>query len=348
MSAMKRLVPVTILVTATGLAAACGAEEHEAASAAEQTVPPGDLYTVEAAARAAYLQASGAAMPWAEATLSTRLMGSVLEVRVREGDVVRSGDVLVRIDARDLEARSAQVDASIAQAEAVLREAHLHAERMRTLYAKEAAPKAQLDAAETALARAEASVAAARAGSAELDATRAYAQVRAPFAGVITSRFVDPGAFAAPGAPLLTIQDASRLRVSASIAPAAARELRRGDTITARIEGEIAVAVIEGVVPTPGANLYIVNAIVDNAGGAFMAGSAATLAVPQGEQSSIVVPVSALVREGDLTGVHVRTETGAELRWIRLGPVFGDSVEVLSGLRDGERVIVRARPVAGR
>jgi RND family efflux transporter MFP subunit len=340
MRAMTLLLPMAALMLA-----ACGADEPERVAEAAAASVAGERFTVHMAMRPSLLEATGVAAPWAESTLSTKLMGTVLEVGVQAGDNVRTGAVLVRIDARDLEAKSAQAAASLAQADAMLGEARLHAERMRTLYAQEAATRAQLDAAETGLARAEAAVAAARAGGAELDAVRTYAIVRAPFGGTITGRFVDPGAFAAPGAPLVTIQDASRLRISASIAPAAARELSRGDTVWASIEGIRAQAVIEGVVPAPGANVYTVNAVVDNAAGLHLPGSAATLSLPQGMRESLVIPVSALVREGDLTGVRIEVDGGTELRWVRAGAIQADSVEVLSGLRDGERVVVPSAPV---
>ena len=67
---------------------------------------------------------------------------------------------------------------------------------------------------ETGLERAEAGLQAARAGEAELEAAGAYAEIRAPFAGTVVRRSVDPGAFVAPGQPIATVQDASKLRVS--------------------------------------------------------------------------------------------------------------------------------------
>jgi RND family efflux transporter MFP subunit len=333
-----------VLIVAVALsAAACGGGGEDAESAALAAPADEVLYEVTLAPRAVSQSATGVAAPVAEATLSTRLMGTIMAVHVHEGDRVREGQPLLRIDARDLAAKESQVAAGRAEAEAVLREAELHAERMRALYADDAAPKAQLDAAETGLARARAAVQAAGAGAAELAAVRAYSVVAAPFAGTIVRRMVDPGSFASPGMPLLVIQDATRLRVSANVSPSAVRQLARGATIAAVIEGQLASAVVEGVVPAPGSSLYSVNAIVDNRDGLYIPGGAATLAIPGAARPAMVVPASAVVHRGSLTGVNIRTETGTELRWIRLGPVLGDSVEVSAGLREGERVIV---PVA--
>ncbi|HET9984542.1 MAG TPA: efflux RND transporter periplasmic adaptor subunit [Longimicrobiales bacterium] len=345
---MSAKIGAVLLATAALGSAACHGSAPPEATPAEAASPGSVVYVVKTAPRPAVLEAAGIAEPYARATLSTKLMGSVTEVRVKEGDAVVAGEPLLRIDARELAAKSAQADAGIAQAEAMRREAETHATRMRALYAEEAAPKAQLDAAETALARAEAGVRAARASGAELLAVSDYSVVRAPFAGTVTRRSVDPGAFAAPGAALLTVEDGSRLRIAVSAAPDAVRRLGRGDTVRARIEGEPALAVVEGVVPAAGGSLYRVNAVLPNPGGRFLPGSAASLLLPQGTRPTILVPAAAIAREGDLTGVRVRNASGDGVRWVRTGMAAGDSVEVLSGLRDGDQVLIPAAAGGGR
>ena len=286
------------------------------------------------------------AEPFQQATLSTKLMGTVVEVLVREGDLVSAGQPLVRIDARDLTAKAAQASASVADAEANHREALAQATRIRALYADSAATKAQLDAAETGLARAEAAIQATRAGAAELGAVTAYSVVRAPFAGVVTQRLVDVGAFAAPGAPLVTVQDVGRLRIVASTTPDAARSVKRGAAIDARIEGTRVRAIVEGVVPATAGNLYTVNAIVPNADRALLAGSTASLLLPLGRQQALLVPAAAVRHEGDLTGVMVRTADGAELRWVRVGRTVNGAVEVTSGLRRDDQIVVPSAAAA--
>lgn len=321
-----------------GLLAACGAPPPQV-SAGDVARRDGSVYAVHDTAMQGTFDAAGVAMPVRQATLSTKLMGTVIEVLVREGESVASGQPLVRIDARDLAAKGSQVAASMAAAEALHADAQLQAGRIRALYADSAATRAQLDAAETGLARAEAGLRAARAASAEMAAVTTYSVIRAPFAGQVTRRFVDPGAFAAPGAPMVTVQDASRLRITASVTPQVARSLRRGQVLGATIEGMPVRATVEGVVPAGAGNLYTVNALVANPGGAVLAGSTAIIAVPGGSRTSLVVPVHAITREGDLTGVMLRTDHGDELRWVRLGVVAGDVVEVIAGLRAGDRVV---------
>lgn len=325
---------------------ACGGGEPDP----EATVAMGARAAASVAVRdsviAAMVEAAGIAEPIQRATLSTRLMGAVTAVTVREGERVRAGQVVATIDARDIAARRAQVDAGIASADAVQRDAETQLARMRALYADSAATRVQLEAAETGLARAAAAVAAARAGAAELDAVGAYARIRAPFGGIVTRRFVDPGAFVAPGAPIVAVEDASRLRLRVTTTPAAAR-LTPGTAVRGTIEGAPVAAVIEGVVPASGA-VYSVNAVVDNAEGAFPAGGTATLGIPAGSRQALFIPAAALIPEGDLVGVRVAGAAGEELRWIRIGDRDGDMVEVLSGIRAGERVLVPPAGEGGR
>lgn len=322
------------------LLASCGGD-GSAPPPAVTSAPQGVELEISVAPRMSYLHAAGVAGPIAEATLSTRLMGSVTEVLVHEGDAVRAGQPLLRLDARDLNAQRARVEAGQVEAQAVLNEAQLHVQRMRALFADDAAPRAQLDAAETGYERALAGVASARASAAELAAIASYAEVRAPFAGTVVRRMVDPGSFAAPGAPLLVVQDTRRLRVTATASPDAVSGLARGAAITAVIEGEAVPATVEGVVPV-GAGLFAVNAIVENSAGLLPAAGAATLALPQAMRAIVLVPLRAVRRQGDLTGVLLLREDGVLTRWVRLGAVAGDSVEVVSGLQDGDRILVPA------
>lgn len=332
---VSRLLALALAVSAS--AVACR-DTPDAEGAAVPSAETAGAVTVRDTIIDVSIEAAGTAEPFAQATLSTKLMGTVLEVLVREGDAVPAGAPLLRLDARDLDARRAQVAAQLAEAQAVRADAITQAERMRRLFADSVATRAQFDAAETGLARASAAVRQVEAGAAELEATIGYALVRAPFAAVVTRRLVDPGAFAAPGAPLLIVEDGSRLRVAASAAPGAVQRLRRGQRIEALIEGASAIAVIEGVVPASGGSTYTVNAIVENRTRAFLPHSAAVLRLPQERATVRVVPASAIIRDGDLTGVRVLRDATAELRWIRVGRTIGHDVEVLTGLDAGDRV----------
>lgn len=310
--------------------------------------PPGTTVAAVDTTVAEVFEAAGVAEPIQQAMLASKLMARVIQVLVQEGDRVTAGQVLVRLDARDITAKGGQARAGAAAAEAAYGEALAQAKRIRALYADSAAPKAQLDAVEAGLARAEAAVQQAHAAGEEVDAVGDYATLRAPFAGVVTRRMADVGAMAAPGQPLVLVEDMSQLRIAVTAAPEAVRGVTRGQTVSGTVDRRPVEALVEGVVPAPGGNLVTVNALVSNRENLAFAGSAATLMLPQGTRRAIVVPVGAVVREGDLTGVRVATASGTDLRWIRIGRVAGGQAEVLSGLTAGELVLVSQGAAEGR
>lgn len=326
-------------IAALSVAAACSSSAPKSGGDASARVS-GSVFAARDTTVRATFDADGVAKAVREATLSTKLTGTVLAVLVKEGDAVAAGQLLVRIDARELVAKQAQVAASIAEAEALQRDAATQAGRIRALYADSAATRAQLDATETGLARANAQVNAARASAGEVSAMRAYSTVTAPFAGIVTRRFVDPGSFAAPGSPLVTVQDGRELRISTSVTPDIARNIRPGQALHAVVEGVEVLARVEGVVPATAGNLYDINAIVANGSAKMLSGSTATLSIPREERVILVVPATAVTRSGDLTGVTVRTADGDHMRWVRLGQALGNVVEVTSGLGAGDSVVV--------
>jgi RND family efflux transporter MFP subunit len=337
---MSPMLRSTVVVLAAGIVAACAPADARVPDVDATDTATGTVITLADTTLATTLEAAGVAAPLREATLSTKLMASVVGVDVLEGSVVRAGQVLVRLDARDLAAKREQVQAGLAAAQAMHAQARAQVARMRALHADDAAPTAMLEQAETQFAQATAGLRVAQAASAELAAVESYAALTAPFGGTVTARFVDPGAFAAPGAPLVHLQDASQLRVTVHVSPDVARKLATGARVNVRIEGQPDVATVEGVVPAMG-GLYAINARVGNRDGRHPANGAATLAVPTGTKRGIAVPEAALLREGDLVGVLLRTADGDVRRWIRTGAISNGLVEVTAGLRAGDRVVIR-------
>jgi RND family efflux transporter MFP subunit len=318
------------------------------AGCARETVPPpsralegptGAVIGVRDTSWPGVLEAAGVAEPVERATLSTRLMGSVEAVLVQEGAVVKAGQVMVRLDQRDVVAGAGQAQAQLAAAIAARDEAERTAVRMRSLYSDSAAPKAQLDAAEAMLDRAGAGVRAAEAGVQSASAAASYAVVRAPFAGTVTTRHVDAGAFAAPGAPLVTLENTARLRVQATIPATLVGRVRKGQVLEARIEGQAVPATVEGV-SRAGGSVYVLNALVTNAGARFPSGSAATLLIPGEVRRALLVPAGAVVREGDLTAIWRMVRGSPSLTWVRVGDARDGMVEVLTGLAAGDSLMV--------
>ena len=200
---------VLVMMLTGMMVAACGRSDDARHTEAGAGVT-GALFVVPDTMVADVLPVSGIAQPVQQSTLSTKLMGTVTAVSVVEGATVRAGQVLV---ARGSPGAAGEPGAGRSLAggrggRPARREdpGGPHAGALR----RQCGAKAQLDAAETGLARAQAGMDAARAAGSELAAVTGYAEIRAPFSGRLTRRFVDVGAFAAPGAPLVTVEDGSR------------------------------------------------------------------------------------------------------------------------------------------
>ena len=169
-----------------------------------------------ASERQAY-RAAGTVRVSRRAELSTRVMGRVERVAVRAGDAVRAGQVLVTLDRASLEAGRRQ-------AQAALDFATVQLHRMERLQADSAVPQAQLDAARSAQAQAAAQV-----HAAESELT--YASVTAPFDGIVTTRSVEVGDVAAPGRPLLVVEDRTAREIVVGVPDDLARRLHPGQTV---------------------------------------------------------------------------------------------------------------------
>lgn len=268
------------------------------------------------------------------ATLSTRVAASVREVRVEEGQRVAAGQILVSLADDD-------VRGGLAAAESAHAAAAAHERRIRELLVQRAATPSELEMAEAQRAQAQAAVAAAR-------ANLAYTEIRAPFAGTVQARRVEPGDLVGPGQPILEIEG-DALELVASLSEAEAAGLALGAAL--RFEAGEAKGTAEVTALTPGGDRLShrrgVTARVRRVEGTLRSGAFARMEVPApaGEGAGVWVPSSALVRRGDLTGVFVAEGGRAELRWVSLGERIGDRVPVRAGLREGEVVVDAPGPL---
>lgn len=259
------------------------------------------------------------------ATLATRLSAQVRSVRAEEGEAVRAGQLLVEIGDADLRGQ-------LAAAEAARTTAVAHERRIRALAEQRAATPSELEMATAQRAQADAAVEGVR-------TNLQYADLRAPFAGTVQARRVEPGDLVGPGQPLLVLEGGG-LELAASLSEAESRGLAIGGRLRFRV-GEVAgEAVVTAL--TPGGDPVthrrgLKARILGDP--PIRSGAFARLEVGSEGDGGIWVPRSALVERGDLTGVFVAAGPRAELRWVSTGEPVGDRVPVRAGLAAGERVI---------
>ena len=280
--------------------------------------------------------------------VSTRLMGHVREVLVREGQTVDIGQVLVRIDDTDIQARKRQAEAGIAEAQAVLDNASTNLQRFERLFAENSVSRAQLDDVRTGRDRAQAGLTQAQAGLAEVNVHLSYLSIKAPSTGTVTRRLVDPGDMANPGAPLVMLEQNGIMKVRAGLAERDVDLVDVGGEVTVKITSlsqAIYTVPVARILPAanPMSRTFDLEAYLPNEDGRLRSGMFARVEVPVGSREAVLLPAEALHSRGQLTGVWlVDDQDVAHLRWIRVGRTMGDEVEVLSGLQGGERVILRA------
>jgi RND family efflux transporter MFP subunit len=262
------------------------------------------------------------------ATISTRVAAAVRAVAVREGERVARGQVLGSLADADLRGAAAAAQTSLAAAAAQER-------RVQSLLAEGAAPQADLDTAAARRAQAQAALAAAH-------AERSYAQLRAPFAGTVQARRVEPGDLVGPGQPLVVLEG-DALELVDSLSESEAAGLALGAEVSFTADGTSGSARVTSLTPggDPLSHRRGLRARITRVAGSLRSGAFARLEAPGAVDSSphAWVPRSALVERGDLTGVFVASGGKAELRWIAVGEPAGDGVHVRAGLRPGDQVI---------
>lgn len=345
----RRAVSTAFLLLLTALAACADATAERAPDTAGAADDSAGLVAirvapVQTAEDALEVVATGVLAARDEAPLGFAVGGVVREVRVREGDRVRRGDVLATLDARDVDARLAQARSAAAKAERDL-------ERLRALHEAGAIPLAQLQDAITAAELARAEVASA-------EYARRYATIVAPANGVVLRRLAEPGQVLAPGAPVLVVgeRDAGTvLRVG--VPDRDVVRLQLGDRATVTFEAqpgrtyagvveEIAAAATERV-GTYAVELRLTGAdalptglvgrarIAARAAGAVQLVPTSALVEADGEEATVYVPVpddSAAVRPGDVVRVQRRSVSIARLR--------DDGTVVVTGGLDGAVAVV--------
>jgi len=316
---------------------------------ADPSAGPAVAVSVAAAESVAWtddLEVSATVHALRRALPGTVLMGRVEQVLRREGDAVQSGAVLARVEAREVRSRLAQAEAGVAAARALEHNARLMRERLERLHARQAAAQKSVDDAIAAHAAAAAQREAAEQAVAAARMYVSYADVVAPFAGVVVERRIEPGDTAAPGMPLFAIEDLSRVKVEAEVAETAALALAPGQPVRVELSADAATprdATIAEILPTADAQsrTFTVRVLLDNPDGALRSGMFARLRLPGAARAAVTLPARAVVRRGPLTGVHVVGADGvARLRWIALGAERDGRAAVLAGLAAGERVVL--------
>jgi RND family efflux transporter MFP subunit len=294
-----------------------------------------------------YTEESVGALKAANRTaISAKVMATIQEMNVKAGDQVQEGDVLVRLDAAELQARLRQAEQSLAGAVAARKQAELDFDRTKSLFDKRALPQAELDKATARLNVAQAEESRAQQGVDEAQAQLSYATIVAPKSGRVVDRLAERGDTARPGEPLLVLYDATSLRLEAPVPENLALQLQVGQSVRVYIDalGREMEARIDERVPQADAlsRSFLVKATLPPSPDLYE-GLFGRLLIPAGQRRHLCLATDAIRRLGQLEFVEVvLPDEMIEQRFIKTGRLgMPGRIEVLSGLKAGEKVIVR-------
>jgi RND family efflux transporter MFP subunit len=319
--------PVSILMTcllAAGLAG-CGNKEKHAQSG---TLPVATVSTAKVEARehtrAQWLP--GTAHPADKAVIAAKLMATVRKADFTIGQKVTTGQTLVLLDAAEIDAQVEQARASLAQVErnylrerALLEQKATTAETVRTLEDEMRMAKARL---------------------AEAETRQGYTDIRVPFDGTITSKEIRRGDLARPGMPLLTIEGTGYLQVHVQV-PDSLSALPHGTMVRMEADGRLLDARLTEWSPAADPASRTRLAKLDLAADApVRSGQYIRVNWPAGQTQSLWIPATALSPMGQMERVFTVDDGRIQLRLVRTGSREGDAIQVLSGLKAGEDVVL--------
>ena len=355
----KYILPALMLFMTSLSMSGCSKEKHpEKVEKAAAVVTGATLETVKSSATPELLEVAGSVRARTSAVVSTRIPGSISVLRVREGDRVKKGQLLAQLDARENQATAAVATAGIDEASRALDEALSRKkladatyDRFHNLFKEQAVSRQEFDVrqaekemAASGVARAESRVRQAREGARAAVAISDYTKIIAPISGIIASKQADLGASVFPGQPLMTIEDEGSYQLELALPENIANKVKPGTAVQVVIDsaGSSFATRISEVVPTadPASRTFNARIALNLKGiksGMFGRGS-----IDAGTTVNLVtLPQKAVVERGALTFVwSVDKENIARMRIVKVGRIYGERVEILSGLSEGDRVVV--------
>ena len=297
-----------------------------------------------------YITASGKIEAENSANLSTRIMGYITKIHVKVGQKVGAGQVLVSINNTDLQAKKAQVEASILQATAGYNNAKKDYDRFVHLFKLQSASQKELDDMTARYEMAKAGLEGAKQMRNEVISQFSYTSIKAPFSGTVTNTYMKEGDMANPGMPLVSIEGATRLQVTSMVSENDITHIKKGMSVKVLVKSSnithngIVAEVSESATNTGGQ--YLVKINLDKTDSSVLSGMYVNVQFPVSNpapvlnSNMVLIPETALVKQGQLTGIYtIGSGNVAILRWLRIGKSYGNQVEILSGLNANEHYI---------
>lgn len=348
----QRTVTLIALLAATVGAAACGSHDAELAEAKLDAVSA-RFVMVERAVETDAIEVRGTVQPIRQASLSSRVMGPVVAVKVRAGDTVTAGQTLIVIQPETSEGQLAQARGALAQAEAALALAERNYQRYQALHDEAAASDLELDLARMQFEQAQGAVEQARGAVQAATAIAAESAVISPYAARVVRTMVEVGDLASPGRPLVQVESRGGRQFQMAVRESDIGRLSVGDELPVRLDARpelgVLAATIREIEPAADPATHTVTVKADLGTLDIPTGLSGRATIAGDAVDRLFVPETAVHERGGLELVVVRASDGtARTRAVTTGAELADGrVEILSGLADGDQVAVDLKaPVA--
>ncbi len=340
----------SIIIALALLTTSCGSDENKVINKNNSPAIPVKVSSINANVNKPFFTASGKIEAVDNTTLSTRTSGYVDHIYVKVGDKVKKGDLLISINNADLKAKRAQVNAGIIETKAAYNIAKKDYNRYKNLFAKNSASQKEMDDMTANFEMAKARLEAANEMMNEINAQFKYVDIKAPFSGVVTTKFIETGDLANPGMPLISVESPEKFDVTVMVAESEISQVIKETTVEVLVKSiDKTLSGVVTEVSTSANNTggqYLVKITLNKTDAAILSGMYTNVKFPSNKKSAInkvLIPMDIIVKNGQLSGVYTVSQNNtAILRWLRLGKTFGDEIEVLSGLNANEQYIVSA------
>ena len=312
-----------------------------------------EVYQVASRDLASTIEFTGTLHPTQRADISAQVSGIANDVYVQPGDSLEAGEVLVQIDPTDLELQLRQQQATLASTQVQLSAARQTLDRTQALADKDLTPQSTLDAAIAEVDRLDATLASLQSQVDQVQTNIERTTIRAPFAGTVSARVVEPGQVVSQGAVLVSMVDLSRMTVDAMVPLSKSAAISVGQIASLDVQGFDSgglQAEVERVNPVAvdGTRSVIVHLGLDNPraelrGGMFVTGSIVT----EASCDTVALPTGAVLGADDERYVLALEEGQTARRDVEIAKTWEhlDLVEIASGLGVGDVVVVM--PLSG-
>jgi RND family efflux transporter MFP subunit len=304
-----------------------------------------------------FYEATGSVKAAHVSVVAARMMGAVTSLLVKEGDPVEKGQLLLTIDDRDVVQKENGAEAGHREAQKALDAATQNREltdityrRYKKMYEEKAISRQEMDQFETQnrvarfeQERVQEMVGRAAAGLAEARIYRGFTRVTSPLQGVVTEKRIEAGSMAVPGMPLLTVESAAAFQAEIAVDESLSGRFKVGAPVFVSIEAlnRQMTGKIAEILPAIDPLSRSFTAKVSVSGPGLKTGLYAKVRIPKGTKQLLLAPRPAIVEKGQLTGVYAVDGQGiVTYRLVRTGREYDGRMEILSGLKTGDRIIV--------